>query len=44
VETYPEAGARADATSAATPEFWETVGFSRAIDDARFPVMRREFA
>jgi ribosomal protein S18 acetylase RimI-like enzyme len=44
VETYPEAGARADATSAATPEFWETVGFLRAIDDARFPVMRREFA
>ena len=44
VETYPEAGASADATSAATPEFWETVGFIRAIDDARFPVMRREFA
>ena len=44
VEAYPEAGASADATSAATPEFWETVGFIRAIDDARFPVMRREFA
>lgn len=44
VETYPEIGARPDATSAATPAFWEMVGFVRAIDDARFPVMRREFA
>jgi ribosomal protein S18 acetylase RimI-like enzyme len=44
VESYPEVGARPDATSAATPAFWETVGFVRAIDDARFPVMRREFA
>lgn len=43
VETYPEIGARPDATSAATPEFWETVGFILAIHDARFPVMRREF-
>ena len=44
VETYPEVDARPDATSAASPAFWETVGFVRAIDDARFPVMRREFA
>ena len=44
VETYPEAGADPGATSAATPAFWETLGFVRAIDDARFPVMRREFA
>ncbi len=44
VEAYPEVGTRPDATSAATPVFWETVGFARAIDDARFPVMRREFA
>jgi ribosomal protein S18 acetylase RimI-like enzyme len=43
VETYPEVDLRPDATSAATPAFWETVGFARAIDDARFPVMRREF-
>jgi ribosomal protein S18 acetylase RimI-like enzyme len=43
VEAYPTAGAAPDATSAATPAFWETVGFVRAIDDARFPVMRREF-
>lgn len=44
VEAYPEVGTRPDATSAATPAFWETVGFARAIDDPRFPVMRREFA
>jgi GNAT superfamily N-acetyltransferase len=44
VETYPEIGARPDATSAATPEFWESVGFVRAIADERFPVMRLEFA
>jgi ribosomal protein S18 acetylase RimI-like enzyme len=43
VETYPEAVANPDATSAATPAFWETLGFVRAIDDVRFPVMRREF-
>jgi GNAT superfamily N-acetyltransferase len=41
VETYPEIGAKPDATSAATPEFWESVGFDRAIADERFPVMRR---
>lgn len=44
VEAYPEVGTRADATSAATPAFWETLGFGRAADDDRFPVMRREFA
>lgn len=42
VETYPSIGAQPDATSAATPEFWESVGFARAIADERFPVMRRE--
>ena len=41
VETYPEIGARPDATSAATPGFWESVGFELAIADERFPVMRR---
>jgi hypothetical protein len=44
VEAYPEVGARPEATSAATPAFWETLGFRRAADDERFPVMRREFA
>jgi GNAT superfamily N-acetyltransferase len=44
VETYPEIGARPDATSAATPTFWESVGFVMAARDERFPVMRRELA
>jgi ribosomal protein S18 acetylase RimI-like enzyme len=43
VESYPTVGATPDTTSAASPAFWETLGFARAIDDARFPVMRREF-
>ena len=42
VETYPEIGADPDATSAATPEFWESLDFARAIADDRFPVMRRD--
>lgn len=44
VETYPEIGVRPDATSAATPAFWEAVGFVVAAADERFPVMRRELA
>lgn len=44
VETYPEVGAREDATSAATPAFWERLGFVIAAPDERFPVMRRELA
>jgi GNAT superfamily N-acetyltransferase len=42
VEAYPEVGPRPDATSAATPEFWESVGFHVAAADERFPVLRRE--
>lgn len=42
VETYPETGARPDATSAASPAFWEGLGFVVAAPDERFPVMRRE--
>ena len=42
VETYPEAGARVDATSAAFPGFWERAGFEMVVADDRFPVMRRE--
>ena len=42
VETYPAIGARPNATSAATPAFWESVGFVTAAPDERFPVMRRE--
>jgi ribosomal protein S18 acetylase RimI-like enzyme len=42
VETYPQVGAAADATSAAQPAFWERLGFVVAAPDERFPVMRRE--
>lgn len=42
VETYPEPEAQPDATSAANPAFWQACGFDLAIDDERFPVMRRE--
>jgi ribosomal protein S18 acetylase RimI-like enzyme len=42
VETYPEVGARPDATSAASPAFWEGLGFVTAAPDERYPVMRRE--
>jgi len=42
VEAYPEAARDPDATSAATPGFWLAAGFRLAVDDDRFPVMRRE--
>ena len=42
VEAYPQVGAPLDATSAATPAFWERAGFMLAAADERFPVMRRE--
>jgi ribosomal protein S18 acetylase RimI-like enzyme len=44
VETYPEVGARPNATSAAAPAFWENLGFVVGAPDDRFPVMRRELA
>ncbi len=42
VEAYPQVGAPLDATSAATPAFWERAGFVMAVADERFPVMRRD--
>jgi ribosomal protein S18 acetylase RimI-like enzyme len=42
VEAYPEPESKPDATSAANPAFWQACGFDLAIDDARFPVVRRE--
>ena len=42
VEAYPEPEARPDATSAANPAFWASCGFDLAVDDPRFPVVRRE--
>ncbi len=44
VEAYPTVGADPDATSAATPAFWASVGFTLAAADERFPVLRRELA
>ncbi len=44
VETYPEVGAKPNATSAAQPAFWERLGFVVAAPDERYPVMRRELA
>jgi ribosomal protein S18 acetylase RimI-like enzyme len=42
IEAYPERMTRPDATSAATPEFWVAAGFTIAVEDERFPVVRRE--
>ena len=42
VEAYPEVATRPDATSAATPAVLGAAGFTLAIPDERFPVMRRE--
>jgi len=42
VEAYPEARAVADATPAARPQFWLRAGFALAVDDERYPVMRKE--
>jgi len=42
VEAYPERRAKENATPAATPEFWLAAGFTVAVPDERFPVLRRE--
>ena len=42
VEAYPEPEARPDSTSGANPAFWRACGFELAIEDDRFPVVRRE--
>jgi hypothetical protein len=42
VEVYPEEDVAPDATSAASPAFWIGAGFTLAVDDPRFPVLRRE--
>jgi hypothetical protein len=43
IEAYPERGTRPDSTSAATPEFWLDAGFALAVEDERYPVVRREY-
>ncbi|MEA2622875.1 MAG: hypothetical protein QOH61_1785 [Chloroflexota bacterium] len=42
VEAYPDLTRPEDETSAGRPGFWLRCGFSEAVDDERFPVMRRE--
>jgi ribosomal protein S18 acetylase RimI-like enzyme len=41
VEAYPDLTLPADEASAATPTFWRGCGFDMAVDDERYPVMRR---
>ncbi len=42
VEAYPDLTQHDEETSAARPRFWIECGFHIAVDDDRFPVMRRE--
>jgi hypothetical protein len=42
VEAYPDLTRSEDETSAGRPIFWHACGFETAVDDERFPVMRRE--
>ena len=42
VESYPEVHAPENSTPAGAPRFWLSVGFRLAVDDERYPVMRKE--
>lgn len=42
VEAYPDLTRSEDEQSGGRPGFWYSVGFRTAVDDERFPVMRRE--
>jgi hypothetical protein len=42
VEAYPDLTRGEDETSAGRPIFWHALGFATAVDDERFPVLRRE--
>jgi GNAT superfamily N-acetyltransferase len=42
VEAYPDLTRPEDDTSAGRPGFWAQCGFTVAVSDERFPVMRRE--
>jgi GNAT superfamily N-acetyltransferase len=42
VEVYPDLTQSKDATSAATPGFWEGCGFVLVVPDERYPVLRLE--
>lgn len=41
VESYPDLSLRPDESAAAHPAFWIRCGFDLAIEDDRYPVMRR---
>lgn len=41
VESYPDLALGVDEASAAHPAFWLSCGFDLAVDDERYPVMRR---
>lgn len=42
VEAYPDLTLSENESSGARPAFWQTLGFAVAVNDERFPVMRRE--
>jgi ribosomal protein S18 acetylase RimI-like enzyme len=42
VEAYPDLTLESNSASAARPGFWHDLGFATAVDDERYPVMRRE--
>jgi hypothetical protein len=42
VEAYPDLTLPENVASAARPGFWHEMGFATAVDDERYPVMRRE--
>lgn len=42
VEAYPDLTRPENETSGASPDFWHALGFVTAVDDERFPVMRRD--
>lgn len=44
VESYPDLTRPEDETSAGRPILWHECGFVTAVDDPRFPVMRRELS
>ena len=42
VEAYPDLTLGENSASGARPQFWHELGFATAVDDERYPVMRRE--
>ena len=42
VEAYPDLTLPENSSSGARPGFWHELGFATAVDDDRYPVMRRE--